>query len=186
MGETLHGDYNKWCNPEMLDSVTNYECYKGIYSSFNELNMFEIAYSVNRQFGGEGWCLYRGKKLACFLDNHDVSRIASQLKQPEHLPLAYTLLFTMPGVPIVYCGSEYGQKGEKKDGDHALRPEFKAENYDFNCDLAKLIAKLTRLHAETPALHSGGYKQLQLLNRQYAFLRECGDLTPTAETSRST
>jgi len=175
MGETLHGDYNKWLNPEMLDSVTNYECYKGIYSSFNELNMFEIAYSLNRQFGSENWCLYRGKKLTCFLDNHDVSRIASLLKEPKHLPLAYTMLFTMPGTPSVYCGSEYGQKGEKKDGDHALRPEFKSENYDKECDTAKLIAKLTRLHSGNEAVHSGSYRQLQLLNRQFAFLREFGD-----------
>lgn len=48
MGETLHGDYNRWMNPEMLDSVTNYECYKGLFSSFNDLNMFEIAHSLNR------------------------------------------------------------------------------------------------------------------------------------------
>ena len=34
----------------MLDSVTNYECYKGIYSSHNDKNYFEINYSINRQF----------------------------------------------------------------------------------------------------------------------------------------
>ncbi|MCL2077041.1 MAG: alpha-amylase family glycosyl hydrolase [Oscillospiraceae bacterium] len=129
MGETLHGDYNKWLNPEMLDSVTNYECYKGLFSSFNSLNMFEIAHSLNRQFGSEHWCLYRGKQLYCFVDNHDVSRIASALTNPKHLTGIYTLLFTMPGIPGVYYGSEYGIKADKKQGDDALRPEFDIDDY---------------------------------------------------------
>jgi len=61
IGETLHGDYNQIVNDEMLDSCTNYECYKGLYSSFNSVNMFEIAHSLHRQFGGDPWCIYRGK-----------------------------------------------------------------------------------------------------------------------------
>ena len=179
LGETLHGDYNKWMNPEMLDSTTNYECYKGLYSSFNELNMFEIAYSLGRQFNSENWCLYTGKKLACFLDNHDVTRIATGLKNKEHLTPLYTLLFTMPGVPIVYCESEYGREGDKHSGDDALRPEFKGipdfANLDANSitvRLPKLISKLTRVHSSCAALHSGSYKQLHLTNRQFAFMRE--------------
>ncbi|MCL2036950.1 MAG: alpha-amylase family glycosyl hydrolase [Oscillospiraceae bacterium] len=172
LGETLHGDYNKWLNPEMLDSVTNYECYKGLYSSFNELNMFEIAHSLNRQFGAEHWCLYTGKKLACFVDNHDVTRIATQLKEPKHLTPLYTLLFTMPGAPIVYCGSEYGQTGDKHAGDDTLRPEYKAEDYDSSGELPTLISKLTRAHSGSSALHSGSYKQLHLTNRQFSFIRE--------------
>lgn len=172
LGETLHGDYNKWMNAEMLDSVTNYECYKGLYSSFNEFNMFEIAYSLNRQFGSENWCLYRGKHLYCFVDNHDVSRIASQLKEPRHLPLIYTLLFTMNGIPAVYYGSEYGFSGEKNQGDDVLRPEFHKENCDTQCELYKLIAELAAFHSQSNALCGGSYRQLQLTNRQFAFMRE--------------
>ena len=73
MGETLHGDYNRWMNDRACHAVTNYECYKGLYSSFNSANMHEIAYSLNRQFGSEQWCLYTGRHLLSFLDNHDVS-----------------------------------------------------------------------------------------------------------------
>ena len=85
-GEITHGDYNHWANPDVLDSVTNYECYKGIFSSFNCMNMFEIAHSLNRQFGPEQWCIYRGKHLMTFVDNHDVTRIASILTNKNHLP----------------------------------------------------------------------------------------------------
>ncbi|MBO5377311.1 MAG: maltodextrin glucosidase [Ruminiclostridium sp.] len=170
MGETLHGDYNKWANPDMLDSVTNYECYKGLYSSFNDMNMFEIAYSMNRQFGSEHWCIYRGKHLYCFLDNHDVSRIATILKNKEHLKPIYALLFTMPGIPSVYYGSEYGWMADKKDGDDGLRVPYTAQE---NTELTDFISKLAKFHTESKALCYGSYRQLQLQNHFYAFAREC-------------
>lgn len=102
VGEMLHGDYNQLMNDSMLHSATNYECYKGLHSSFNSMNMFEIIHSLLRQFGPENWTLYRGKHLLSFVDNHDVSRIASILGTPEHLPLIYALCFGMPGIPCVY------------------------------------------------------------------------------------
>lgn len=170
MGETLHGDYNKWANPDMLDSVTNYECYKGLYSSFNDMNMFEIAYSMNRQFGSEHWCIYRGKHLYCFLDNHDVSRIATILKNKEHLKPVYALLFTMPGIPSVYYGSEYGWMADKKDGDDGLRVPYTPQE---NTELTDFISKLAKFHTESKALCYGSYRQLQLQNHFYAFAREC-------------
>ncbi len=172
MGETLHGDYNKWMNREMLHSVTNYECYKGLYSSFNELNMFEIAYSLNRQFGSESWCLYRGQRLYTFVDNHDVSRIASILKDKKHLPGIYTLLFTMPGIPGVYYASEYAAEGLKADGDISLRIKFELSEFK-RIELTDVISKLAHAHASLKPLHSGDYKQLVLQNRHFAFSRSC-------------
>ena len=122
MGETLHGDYNRWMNDEMCHSVTNYECYKGLWSSFNSMNLFEIGHSLARQFGPEQWTLYKGRHLLSFLDNHDVERIASMLANKDHLTPAYGILFGMPGVPAVYYGSEWGMEGKKSQGDAALRP----------------------------------------------------------------
>ena len=171
MGETLHGDYNTWMNPEMLDSVTNYECYKGLYSSFNELNMYEIAYSLgNRQFGAGG--LYKGKQLYCFVDNHDVGRIASVIKDIRHIEAIYTLMFTMPGVPGVYYGSEYGVTGGKREGDDALRPEFILGNYK-DTPLTKTIAKLANAHTVLKPLCVGDYRQVILNNQYFAFARSC-------------
>ncbi|MDR0804364.1 MAG: maltodextrin glucosidase [Oscillospiraceae bacterium] len=171
MGETLHGDYRVWCNPEMCDSVTNYQSYKGLWSSFNAYNMFEIAHSISRQFGGEDWCQCRGMKLYTFLDNHDVTRIATQLTTKEHLKPLYTLLFTMPGIPGVYYGSEYGVTGDKKDGDDALRQPFELSRYDQNADLPKYISKLAYAHSIFNPLFEGSYAQVYLTNKQYAFSR---------------
>ena len=149
LGETLHGDYNRWMNPDMCHSVTNYECYKGLHSSFNSMNLFEIGHSLARQFGPEPWTLYKGKHLLSFLDNHDVERIASMLREPRHLPLAYGLLFGMPGVPALYYGSEWGILGRKADGDDALRPALEHPEWGI---LTDWIARLAQVHRQSPAL----------------------------------
>ena len=123
MGETLHGDYKQWMGPDLCHSVTNYECYKGLWSSFNSMNLFEIGHSLARQFGPEPWTLYKGAHLLSFLDNHDVTRAASILTDKRHLEPAYALMFGMPGVPAVYYGSEWGLEGKKEPwGDAPLLP----------------------------------------------------------------
>jgi cyclomaltodextrinase len=163
-----HGDYNQLIGDGMLHSVTNYECYKGLYSSFNSLNLFEIAHSLQRQFGPESWTLYKGKHLLNFVDNHDVTRIASLLENPAHLPLIYALLFAMPGIPCVYYGSEWGAPGRKEDGDPALRPCFErpVEN-----ELSSYVGRLAKAHKESRALCHGEYRTVVLTNRQVIFER---------------
>ena len=169
VGETLHGDYNQWMNDSMLHSVTNYECYKGLYSSFNCMNLFEIAHSLNRQFGPEDWCIYRGKHLMTFADNHDVTRLASILTNPAHIPLAYGLLLGMPGIPCLYYGSEWGEKGEKApDNDYALRPCFDAPKPN---ELTKFIKKLIQIRQNSDALCNGSYRNVVIQNHQLIFER---------------
>ena len=170
LGETLHGDYNRWMNNEMCHSVTNYECYKGLWSAFNSRNLFEIGHSLARQFGPEPWTVYKGTHPLSFLDNHDVTRIASQLADPNHLPAAYALMFGMPGVPAVYYGSEWGLTGRKEEGDAALRPAL--EKPEWN-ELTDWIARLARAKRENPALCYGGYRNVVLTNRQLIFERRC-------------
>ncbi len=169
VGEMLHGDYNQLLAEDMLHSVTNYECYKGLYSSFNSLNLFEIAHSLNRQFGPEPWTLYKGRHLLNFADNHDVTRLASILQNPRHLPLLYALLFSMPGIPCLYYGSEWGIKGEKSQGDAALRPAL--ERPEEN-QLTRFIAACAAAHRTEPALSQGDYQTLLLTNRQFVFRRQ--------------
>ena len=169
VGEMLHGDYNRLMNDSMLHSATNYECYKGLFSSFNSMNMFEIVHSLLRQFGPENWTLYRGKHLLCFVDNHDVSRIASNLTNEQHLPLIYALCFGMPGIPCVYYGSEWGAKANKSEGDPALRACFDApvEN-----DLTAWISKLAAAKKASNALNYGDFRSVVLTNRQCIFERK--------------
>lgn len=169
IGELLHGDYNQFVNDEMCHSCTNYECYKGIYSSFNSMNMFEIVHSLLRQFGSEPWTLYKGKHLLSFVDNHDVTRIASILENPAHLPLVYGMIFGMPGIPCVYYGSEWGAKAHKSEGDPALRACFDAP---VDNELSEFIGKLANAHKNSRALCYGDFRSVVLQNKHCIFERK--------------
>ena len=169
LGEMLHGDYNQMVNEGMLHSSTNYECYKGLHSSFNSMNMFEINHSLLRQFGPENWTLYKGKHLLSFVDNHDVSRIASILTNEKHLPLIYAIAFGMPGIPCVYYGSEWGTKADKSQGDPALRVSF--EKPEWN-ELTDFIARLAEIKKQSEALNYGDFKSIVLTNHQCIFERK--------------
>ena len=172
IGELLHGDYARWVNDEMLHSCTNYECYKGLYSSFNSMNMFEICHSLKNQFGPENWCMYRGMHLLSFVDNHDVSRVATILSNKDHLPLIYAIMFGMPGIPCIYYGSEWGAEGDKKDGDPALRLSYDAP---IDNELSVYISKLAKIHRESKALCYGDISVPVLTNKQCIIQRRCDD-----------
>lgn len=166
LGEVLHGDYRTWMNPEMLHSVTNYQLYKGLWSSFNSMNLFEVNSTLENHFIHQ----YPGSHTFNFADNHDVTRAASILQNPAHLPLLYALLFAVPGIPCVYYGSEWGASGKKEQGDDALRPCFAAPR---ETELTEFIARCARAHKTEKALHGGGFSRLLLTNRQVVFERAC-------------
>lgn len=166
MGEVIHGDYGRWVNEEMLHSVTNYELHKSIYSGHNDHNYFEIAHNVRRLEA-------IAPKLYTFVDNHDEDRIASKLQNPEHLYPVYTLLFTLPGIPSVYYGSEWGIEGKRTNvSDDQLRPHIDIhDSPKLHSALTDYISKLGHIHADNPEFHGGRYQELLLTNRQYAFAR---------------
>ena len=175
IGEVLFGDYNLIVNDEMLHSCTNYECYKGLFSSFNSMNLFEIAHSLQRQYGHEQWCLYRGKHLMAFVDNHDVTRVASILTNKKHIPLIYSLLMSMPGVPCLYYGSEWGQEGVKAPhNDYNLRPCFDAPMPN---ELTTFIKELIDIRHESKALSYGDYRNVVIQNKQLIFERKTNEET---------
>ena len=177
MGEVIHGDYRRWANPETLDSVTNYEVYKGLYSSLADKNYFEIAYALNRQFGAGG--IYRDLPLYNFVDNHDVNRVASNLQNTAHLYPLYALLFTMPGVPSIYYGSEWGLEGKRTaTDDRPLRPTLELDGIRQNAPqpkLEKTIGRLAQIRRGSAALKAGDYAQLFVSHEQFAFSRKTDD-----------
>jgi glycosidase len=171
LGETMFGDYNLWMGDNLCDSVTNYECYKGLWSSMNASNMHEVAYALERQSGDKPWDLYTGKHLLNFVDNHDVPRIATRIDKKKRLKPLYGLLFGMCGVPCIYYGSEWGIEGEQKFGDHELRPAV--EEPEWN-ELTDWIARLAHVRRQNIALTMGDYHELQVKPKQLVFQREAG------------
>lgn len=174
MGEVIHGEYTRWVNPETLHSVTNYNLNKALWSGCNEHNFFEIAHTVKRLYD-MGGCHYQNLELYSFADNHDVERIASKIINKDHLGVIYTLMYTLPGIPSIYYGSEFGIEGKKEQGsDASLRPHLELSDYTnaiTDNPLTALIARLGSIHQAQKALCYGEYKELLLTNRQYAFSR---------------
>ncbi len=173
LGEVVHGDYRRWTNEGSLDGTTNYELYKGLYSSHNDRNLFEVAYALSRQFGDGG--IYRGLPLLNFADNHDVPRLASLLHDSAHLYPLYTLLFSVPGIPSLYYGSEWGVTGVKApDSDAPLRPPLVPERLPHvgnHPDLFPVVQKLIGLRHTSPALRYGDYHEVLVASEGLAFLR---------------
>lgn len=176
MGEVIHGDYTRWVNEGILHSVTNYHLHKALYSGHNDHNYFEIAHTVKRLYG-MGGNRPDGLKLYNFVDNHDVERIYTKLNNKAHFAPVHVLLYTLPGVPSVYYGSEFGIEGKKeRHSDDSLRPALSLS--DFGDALEKnactgLIAALGKARQKIKALSYGDYQELLLTNRQYAFSRNC-------------
>ena len=174
MGEVIHGDYNRWVNEGTLHSVTNYHLHKALYSGHNDHNYFEIAHTVKRLYG-MGGNRPEGLKLYNFVDNHDVERIYTKLNNKAHFMPVHILLYTLPGVPSIYYGSEFGIEGRKdRFSDDSLRPALKLADYAdavSKNSFTRLIAALGRVRKNTAALSYGDYKELLLTNRQYAFSR---------------
>lgn len=178
MGEVIHGDYSRWVNEGTLHSVTNYQLHKALFSGHNDHNYFEIAHTVKRlyEMGGNK---PDGLKLYNFVDNHDVERIYTKLSNKAHFAPVHILLYTLPGVPSLYYGSEFGIEGKKEQfSDASLRPALALEDFK---DAVKtnsftgLIAALGRARQQSKALSYGDYRELVLTNRQYAFSRNITD-----------
>ncbi|MBI9044751.1 MAG: alpha-glucosidase C-terminal domain-containing protein [Anaerolineaceae bacterium] len=176
MGEIVFGDYRELVNAEMLDSATNYEIYKSLYSSHVDANYFELAYALKRQFGPEG--IYRHLNLYSFADNHDVDRVASTLGKESDLYPLYCLLFSMPGIPSIYYGSEWGINGKRTEySDKELRPKLDLLQIDqsLNMNLLKAIQQLIKIRANSSALRFGAYEELFVSPQQFAFMRRYAD-----------
>ena len=170
MGEVIHGDYSRWVNGQTLHSVTNYALHKALYSGHNDHNYFEIAHTVKYLQNMGDLDLYN------FVDNHDVERIHTKLQNKAHFAPVHVLLYTLPGVPSIYYGSEFGIDGKKeKFSDASLRPALDLKDYADTVTknpCTALIAALGKVRQGTPALSYGSYSELALTNRQFAFARD--------------
>lgn len=176
VAEMIHGDYPAFVQGSTVDSVTQYELWKAIWSSLNDGNFHEL-----------DWALQRHNTFQdtfaplTFVGNHDVTRIASKLENPEHLGHALVVLFTTGGVPSVYAGDELGYRGIKEDrpgGDDAVRPEFGLPPADLDPtarDTLNVHRHLIGLRRRHPWLHRARTEARRLDNRHYVYETRHGD-----------
>jgi cyclomaltodextrinase len=176
VGELIHGDYAAIVEEATFDSATQYELWKAIWSSLNDGNLFELDWALQRHntFLGSFAPL-------TFIGNHDVTRIASQLENPDHLAHALVLLLTIGGVPSIYAGDEFGFRAVKEErygGDDAVRPEFASPPLQLDtsgAEVWRLHQFLVGLRRRHPWLHAATTTSLRLANQHYVYETRSGD-----------
>ncbi len=170
VSEVIHGDYAAHVRASGVDSVTQYELWKAIWSSLNDGNFHEL-----------DWALQRHNDFLdefipmTFIGNHDVTRIASKLTNTRHVGHALVILLTVGGTPSVYAGDESAYRGIKEDrvgGDDAVRPEFTSPLMgvdDAGHDIYRLHQHLIGLRRRHPWLHTATTSATTLTNTQYVY-----------------
>lgn len=170
VGEVIHGDFPDFVREGGLDSVTQYELWKAIWSSLNDGNFFELDWTVRRHVE---FCEVFSPLT--FLGNHDVTRIASKLTDIRLLPHALVLLFTLPGVPSIYYGDEQGFRGVKEDrigGDDAVRPAFPADPGSLASEgwpIYRLHQRLIGLRRREAWMGTANIEVAELANEQFSY-----------------
>ncbi|MEI2663538.1 alpha-amylase family glycosyl hydrolase [Rossellomorea sp. LJF3] len=92
--------------------------------------------------------------MGTFIDNHDMERFTRMIVQEKLFPgtrwkLALTYMYTTPGIPIVYYGSEIAMDGGN-DPDNRRFMNFRADK-----ELMDYISRLGEIRQEYPALTRG-------------------------------
>jgi glycosidase len=129
LGEMIHGDYAAYAAESGLDSITQYEVWKAVWSSLNDRNFYELDHALGRHNA-----FMDGELAQTFVGNHDVTRLATSLNDDRHFGHALAVLCCIGGVPSVYYGDEQGFRGLKEHregGDDAVRPAFPASPSDL-------------------------------------------------------
>jgi cyclomaltodextrinase len=176
LGEMIHGDYAAYTSNGGLDSVTQYELWKAIWSSLNDRNFFELAWALDRHNQ-----VLDGVTTQTFVGNHDVTRLASRLTDEGHFGHALAVLLTVGGIPSVYYGDEQAFRGIKEQragGDDEVRPAFPASPAELPPDgwpVYRLHQRLIGLRRRHPWLVRARTAVKHLTNEAIAFQAAVGD-----------
>lgn len=170
VGEVIHGDYAGYVARSDLDSVTQYELWKAIWSSLCDGNLFELAWAMDRHSEWLGSFVPQ-----TFVGNHDVTRLATRLGDHRLVGAAVAVLMTVGGTPSIYYGDEQAFEGLKEDragGDDAVRPAFPAAEdglAPFGADVYRLHQDLIGTRRRHPWLHRAGTEVVDLANRRMVY-----------------
>jgi cyclomaltodextrinase / maltogenic alpha-amylase / neopullulanase len=170
VGEVIHGDYPAFVAESGLDSVTQYELWKAIWSGLNDHNLFELGHALGRHNG-----FLQTFAPLTFVGNHDVTRLASRLEDDRHLAHALAVLLTVGGTPAIYYGDEQafrGIKEERAGGDDEIRPGFPGapdELAPTGWPVYRLHQDLIGLRRRHPWLYRAQTEMLQLASEQMTY-----------------
>lgn len=164
-----------WLRGDMFDSAMNYDFRKhcrdffAVGSITADRFSARVAQMLHRYPAG----ITQGQLN--LLDSHDVSRFLSLCGNDlRRLRLAEVFLFTMPGIPCVFYGDEFGISGTDEENYRRSMPWN-----DPPCDLRDFFRSLTGLRQEDEVLALGSWQSLCAEGQLYIYVRKLGDRAVT-------
>lgn len=183
--ENLQGDrYDSVMNYPLTEAILGFAGRDRIVREHQE----DRSYDPARKYSGDDLArrvehlmeLYDwnvNKAMMNLVDSHDTPRALTLMSEDvRSLELAYLLLFTLPGAPSVYYGSEIGLSGGMPD--KWARKSFPWQDESrWNADLLASTKSVISLRHEYPALRHGSVRTLATTETSYAFERADGSET---------
>lgn len=176
IGEVWYRASN-WLDGNTFDSVMNYDLQRDIYSLIIEENMDVDQFSSQIQENFKHYHPEKPNILVNLLDTHDTARFNWELRDhnkktiDQKMKFAISLQFLLPGIPLVYYGSEIGLTGA--DDPDCRRTMIWDKNRQ-NRELYNYYKKIISYYNQNKDLRKGDYKELFMdpLNKILIFSRK--------------
>lgn len=140
----------------------------------------EQLFAAHRQFvHGFPWRVQLSTMNA--LDTHDTPRFLTHAIDGAQ-PVAVGLSMTLPGIPVVFAGDEFGLLGD--DGEHSRTP-IPWDRVAASETTIELYSDLIHLRTGHPALNGGGMRWLHVGAEVLVFIRELAEESILVIAARS-
>lgn len=163
LGEIWH-DAMPWLRGDEFDSVMNYPLGQSIKDFWidKSLTNEDFEFTINRCY--TGYMQQTNDVLFNLLDSHDTKRLRSDVKSLDEYFAQLAVLFTMPGSPCIYYGTEIAMEGGYDPDNRRCMPweEIEAGKYE---ERIEFMRGLIHLRQSEPLLRSRNFHFPNKLNK---------------------
>ncbi len=154
LGEIWH-DASQWLMGDEYDSVMNYPLMSGIHDYFIDRTMDkkEFEYMVNRCY--TMYMQQNNNVLFNLLDSHDTERLMNRFHDLDIFYQQLAVLFTLPGSPCIYYGTEIAMEGSFDPDCRRCMPwdEIGSEENRKRISQMKALIRLRKTEEACRSLH---------------------------------
>ena len=139
-------DSMRWLRGDEFDSVMNYPFHNAVMDFFRdkETDSRNFQYRINKCYSM--YMEQTNQVLFNLLDSHDTARLRTKLPDEDSFFQALCILYTMPGSPCIFYGTEIAMEGGPDPDCRRCMPWDAIESgaYQETCDMVKALIRLRR------------------------------------------